>query len=103
MDQLFKNHVFVGVVDLPQSLSMLQYRTGLYMFDHGLVSEELFYQLALRQFGCMTRIKLKPALSIKELVEVAVEDEDERTQTGLSDDEIVQVSKSGIDNVVSPS
>ncbi|KAM0786908.1 hypothetical protein ACM66B_002332 [Microbotryomycetes sp. NB124-2] len=90
MDTLFKNHVFVGVVDVPQSLSMLQFRTGLYMFDHGLLSEELFYQLALRQFGKMARIRLKPAMSISELVQMAVASEPERDKTRMTDEQIVQ-------------
>ncbi|KAK4052806.1 DNA mismatch repair protein Mlh1 [Microbotryomycetes sp. JL201] len=90
MDALFKNHVFVGVVDVAQSLSMLQYRTGLYMFNHGLVSEELFYQLALRQFGKLARMRLKPALSISELVQLAVANEPERGVTKMTDEQIIQ-------------
>ncbi|KAK4057372.1 DNA mismatch repair protein Mlh1 [Microbotryomycetes sp. JL221] len=89
MDLLFKNHVFVGVVDLRQSLSMLQYRTGLYMFDHGLIAEELFYQLGLRQFGTLTRIRLQPSVDVAELVKIAIESEPDRSMTGLTDQQII--------------
>jgi len=58
-------------------------------------SEELFYQLGLRQFGDMSKIKLHPPPPLRTLVEVAVEAEaiPSETENGkpLNKADIVQV------------
>ena len=54
-------------------------------------SEELFYQLGLRQFGDFRRLKLVPPPSVRELVSVAVDAEDSVQQSRMSKSEIVDV------------
>jgi hypothetical protein len=41
-----------------------------------LLSEELFYQLAVRRFGDVPRIKLHPPPKLKDLIAIAVEAEE---------------------------
>ncbi|BGP19480.1 DNA mismatch repair protein Mlh1 [Rhodosporidiobolus nylandii] len=71
LDQIVKNHIFVGVADL-DTWSMLQHQTKLYLVNHSALAEELFYQLGLRQFGRFSRVKLKPPPSLKKLIRLAV-------------------------------
>ncbi|CAH7666286.1 hypothetical protein PPACK8108_LOCUS626 [Phakopsora pachyrhizi] len=75
IEDLIRRHSFVGVVDLQTGFSCIQHRTELYLIKHLLFCEELFYQLALKQFGVYDRIKLEPSPSIKKLVELAIEGE----------------------------
>ena len=56
---------------------------------HPLNSEEFFYQLALRQFGDMSRLKLEPPPPVQTLVEIAVDAED-TSSSSLSKAEIAQ-------------
>ncbi|KAH8829463.1 hypothetical protein DL96DRAFT_1054744 [Flagelloscypha sp. PMI_526] len=90
--EILENHTFVGVVDLNRCLSLIQHSTKLYLVNHAVLAEEMFYQLALRQFGNMRRIKLKPAPSLYPLIQLAVatEGEDVEKECGLPRDEIVQ-------------
>lgn len=53
--------------------------------------EELFYQLGLRQFGGFTRIKLKPAPPLRDLVRLAVEHEEGKSEARMSSEEIIEV------------
>ena len=53
--------------------------------------EELFYQLGLRQFGNFSKMKLEPAPSLKNLVEIAVEAEDSTKNSNLTKPQIVEV------------
>lgn len=69
------------------------FSTQLNLTPQFFISEELFYQLALRQFGLMNRINLKPAPSLRTLVRLGVESEEEDSRkSGLSTDEIINVS-----------
>lgn len=94
LDAIIKNHIFVGVVDLVSCQSMIQHQTKLYMIGHArlayvppvlvekeqriwltapMISEELFYQLGLRQFGRFSRIKLTPPPPLRKLLKLAVD------------------------------
>ena len=55
-------------------------------------SEELFYQLGLRQFGSLVRIKLSPPPPLRDLLRLAVDHADGVGATSLPSDEIVDVS-----------
>ena len=59
-------------------------------------SEELFYQLGLRQFGNMYKLKLQPPPPIKPLIRLAVKAEKSLKTSGLdlSEDEVVDVRES---------
>ena len=59
-------------------------------------SEELFYQLGLRQFGNFHRLELEPPPSVKTLIRLAVRAEDGRWKefgVDLDEDTVVEVSK----------
>lgn len=53
--------------------------------------EEMFYQLALLQFGDYGRLKLDPPPSLRVLVKLAIEVEEGTERSGMSKDEIVNV------------
>lgn len=87
-----KAHTFVGVIDIYSGRSMLQHGTKLFLVDHNVLSEELFYQLGLRQFSNMGKLKLKPAPKIRELLEIAMESEPGAEENGLDPVKIINVS-----------
>ncbi|GAA5865798.1 hypothetical protein JCM1840_006251 [Sporobolomyces johnsonii] len=89
LNTLFKNHTFVGVADLDHSVTLIQHQTKLYLINHTAIAEELFYQLGLRQFGRLSRIKLKPPPDLKKLIRLAVERDPGRSAAKLSTDQIV--------------
>ncbi|THH32545.1 hypothetical protein EUX98_g1632 [Antrodiella citrinella] len=73
LTEILQNHTFVGIVDSSRCLSLIQHSTKLYLINHGVLAEELFYQLGVRQFGNMRRIKLDPAPSVKTLLTLAAD------------------------------
>ncbi|KAL5476803.1 MLH1 [Sanghuangporus weigelae] len=93
LTEIVQKHVFVGIVDLRRSLSLIQHETKLYLLNHASLAEELFYQLGLRQFGNYARLKLEPPPPIRHLVRLAVRTENERwKECGLDieADEVVE-------------
>ncbi|PPQ69850.1 hypothetical protein CVT25_005491 [Psilocybe cyanescens] len=84
LTEILEKHIFIGIVDLRRCLSLVQYSTKLYLVNHDALAEELFYQLGLRQFGDMSRIKLEPAPSLRELVQIAVDAEESIDNTKLT-------------------
>lgn len=109
LSDILGQHTFVGIVDLDKCLSLVQYSTKLYLVNHAslgyfdrslsftsnanlIFSEELFYQLGLRQFGDMQKIKLQPPPSLKTLISIAVEAEEiPDGASNLTKPDIVQV------------
>ena len=69
----------------------MQHSTRLYLLNHGALAAELFYQLGLRQFGNLPRIRLDPPPALRMLVALAVDVEDGATQCGLDRDAVVDV------------
>lgn len=67
----------------------------LFQFDAHVWSEELFYQLALMQFGSYRRLKLDPPPPLRTLLKLAVDAEPGTEKSGLSKNEIVNVSSVG--------
>lgn len=55
--------------------------------------EELFYQLGLRQFGRLTRIKLEPAIDLREVVAHAVNRSEGTEAAQMPPEQIVEVSR----------
>ncbi|KAH6909546.1 DNA binding protein [Coprinopsis sp. MPI-PUGE-AT-0042] len=86
---ILEKHIFVGIVDLERSVSLLQHSTNLYLVNHASIAEEMFYQLGLRQFGDFARLKLEPPPSLRRLLEIAIEVED-TTESRLSKDELAE-------------
>ncbi|GBG29508.1 DNA mismatch repair protein Mlh1 [Hondaea fermentalgiana] len=71
MAKMLRTLVFVGWVD--ECLCLVQVNTGLYIMDIALLSQELFYQQALRKFGRFERIVLDEPVSIADAVKTALE------------------------------
>lgn len=71
LTELIRNHTFVGCVN-PEN-ALLQHETKLYLSNTHRVSEELFYQLLIRNFGCFGFIKLSNPASLLELVLIALD------------------------------
>ncbi|KAG0056370.1 DNA mismatch repair protein [Gryganskiella cystojenkinii] len=70
---IFQNHTFVGILDNQRGL--IQNELALYLIHYEAVSEELFYQLCLRDFSNFGFIRLSTPAPIKEMVLMALEDE----------------------------
>ncbi|KAJ8509480.1 hypothetical protein ONZ45_g8355 [Pleurotus djamor] len=90
LTEILEQHTFVGIVDLQRCQSLIQHSTKLYLVNHASLSEELFYQLGLRQFGDFSRMKLDPPPSLKFLLEIAVKAEDSTREISMSKDDIVE-------------
>ncbi|PBK94630.1 DNA binding protein [Armillaria gallica] len=89
LTEILEKHIFVGIVDLNRCLSLVQHSTKLYLVNHAALAEELFFQLALRQFGDMTKLKLEPPPPLRKLVQIAVDAEDTTEDTKLTKAQIV--------------
>ncbi|KAF9990570.1 DNA mismatch repair protein [Mortierella antarctica] len=72
---IFANHTFVGILDNQRGL--IQNELALYLVNYEAVSEELFYQICLRDFSNFGFIRLSTPVSIKEMVVMALDDEQE--------------------------
>lgn len=59
--------------------------------DDSIGREELFYQLGLRQFADLSRMKLQPPPSLRSLLQIAVNAEPSVQQSKLTKDQIVDV------------
>ncbi|KAL1679590.1 hypothetical protein EV122DRAFT_209500 [Schizophyllum commune] len=90
LTEIIEKHIFVGIVDLTKTLSLLQHSTRLYLVNHCSLAEELFYQLGVRQFGDFSRMKLSPPPSLRTLVQLGISAEDIEGQTTLKREDIVQ-------------
>jgi DNA mismatch repair protein MLH1 len=56
-----------------------------------LCSDEHFFQLGLRQFGALNKIRLEPAPDLRELLRLAAADEPGIAQNGLDAEQVVEV------------
>uniref|UniRef100_D8QEE1 DNA mismatch repair protein S5 domain-containing protein n=1 Tax=Schizophyllum commune (strain H4-8 / FGSC 9210) TaxID=578458 RepID=D8QEE1_SCHCM len=90
LTEIIEKHIFVGIVDLTKTLSLLQHSTRLYLVNHCSLAEELFYQLGVRQFGDLSRMKLSPPPSLRTLVKLGISAEDIEGQTTLKREDIVE-------------
>ncbi|KAG0123716.1 hypothetical protein HOY82DRAFT_574559 [Tuber indicum] len=73
--ELFHNHTFVGIVDEQRRLAAVQHGLKLYLIDYAAVAFELFYQIGLSDFSNYGTIRLNPPLALKDILEIAIEDE----------------------------
>ncbi|XP_067014994.1 DNA mismatch repair protein Mlh1 [Anabrus simplex] len=69
---ILSGHTFVGCVDISHAL--IQHSTDLYLCDTRSLSEELFYQLLLADFGNFGVIKFTNPMPLAELLKMAQED-----------------------------
>jgi DNA mismatch repair protein MLH1 len=70
LTELFKDHKFVGCVD--QTKILVQFLTKLFLIDVTKISQELFYQLCLQDFGNFGLFHLDPPAPIFELAMIAL-------------------------------
>ncbi|KAL1738474.1 DNA mismatch repair protein, partial [Schizophyllum fasciatum] len=89
LSEIIEKHIFVGIVDLTKTLSLLHHSTRLYLVNHCALAEELFYQLGVRQFCDFNRMKLSPPPSLRTLVQLRINSEDIEGQTTLKREDIV--------------
>jgi len=71
IEDVLKNHTFVGAVSSSQSL--IQYGTKLYLVHHSLLARSLFYQLVIRRFAVVPTLTLTEPVEIEQFVLAAVE------------------------------
>jgi len=83
--ELFHNHTFVGIVDEQRRLAAVQHGLKLYLIDYAAVAFELFYQIGLSDFSNYGTIRLNPPLALKDILEIAIEDEKKRAEDVNSD------------------
>ncbi|TFY56523.1 hypothetical protein EVJ58_g7586 [Rhodofomes roseus] len=89
LTEILQKHTFVGIVDVNKCLSLIQHSTKLYLVNHGALAEELFYQIGLRQFGDLGRLRLDPAPSLRKLVTLAVDAEEGVERSKMTRPQIV--------------
>jgi len=79
LTEVFASLTYVGVVDDHRRLAAIQSGVKLFLVDYGLTANEFFYQVGLTDFGNFGRIKLNPALDLRELLSIAAKVEIEMT------------------------
>lgn len=81
LKQIFEELTFVGCLD--RELALIQYQTGLYVLNTRILSEELFYQICLFNFGNFGYFKLEEPVDLECLLLMALND----PRTGWSDED----------------
>ncbi|KAL7423487.1 DNA mismatch repair protein Mlh1 [Cryptotrichosporon argae] len=89
MCDIMARHAFVGIVDRDLCQSLIQHGTQLYLVDHARLAAEHMYQLALRQFGALGRIRLEPAPALRDLLALAAAADPGVAAAGLEVDDVV--------------
>ncbi|EJT96510.1 DNA mismatch repair protein MutL [Dacryopinax primogenitus] len=88
--EIIVEHTYVGIASMNLCLSLVQSSTKLFLINHAALSEELFYQLGLMQFGNIGKLTLEPAPSLEELVRLAVDAEAAIKEQGLIPEKIIK-------------
>lgn len=77
LTETFANLTYVGLVDPHRRLAAMQSGVNLYLVDYGMISNELFYQIGLTDFGNFGAIQLTssdaPLLHLKDILKIAAE------------------------------
>jgi DNA mismatch repair protein MLH1 len=66
-----KHHSFVGLVDT--RFAAVQYQTKLLLLNFSRLTRLLFYQLAVRRFGCLPSMRLAEPVSVTEFARAALD------------------------------
>lgn len=74
LGDVIKNHTLVGAVDARKGVWLLQHQTKLFMVDAVKLTEEMFYQMALKNFANFGYQSLQDPASLAELALCALED-----------------------------
>lgn len=83
LTETFASLTYVGLVDPNRRLAAMQSGVNLYLVDYGMISNELFYQIGITDFGNFGAIQLSQSkpLHLKELLLIAAELEVETDQS----------------------
>lgn len=77
LTETFASLTYVGLVDPQRRLAAMQSGVNLYLVDYGLISNELFYQIGITDFGNFGAIQLRPTgtepLHLKDILLIAAE------------------------------
>lgn len=87
--EMFQNHTFIGVVDEHRRLAAVQHGVKLYLVDYAAVCFEMFYQIGLSDFANFGHIRLNPSVPLRDILEIAIEEETSRTSETQNDTETV--------------
>jgi hypothetical protein len=68
---MLRNNSFIGVHD--DTSCLVQYGTKLLLLDYTYLSKEMFFQISIRRFGCMSKIVLDRSISVVEFVLAALD------------------------------
>ncbi len=72
LKQIIQDMNFVGCLD--RELALVQHQTGLYILNTSLLSQDLFYQIALFNFGNFGYLRLEQKIRIEDLAMMALND-----------------------------
>ena len=72
LKNVISNHSYVGTID--REFSLIQHNTCLYIANTPLLTRQLFYQIALKDFGNFGLIRLNPPAPINTLARLALDD-----------------------------
>lgn len=93
LTEIFAGHTFVGMVDERRRLVAIQGGVKLYLVDYGMVSNEYFYQIGLTDFGNFGAIRFNPPLNLRELLQIAAEQEKVSIPPGATEDDDFEVEE----------
>lgn len=82
LTEIFTTHTYVGLVDHARRIAAIQSGVKLYLVDFGLLCAEYFYQLGLTDFSNFGSMLLDPPLDLREVLQLAAEDEQESLAEG---------------------
>ena len=93
LTEIFAGHTFVGMVDERRRLVAIQGGVKLYLVDYGMISNEYFYQVGLTDFGNFGAIRFDPSLNLRELLQIAADQEKASIPPGAIEDEEFDVEE----------
>jgi DNA mismatch repair protein MLH1 len=88
LTEIFAIHTFVGLVDECRRLAAIQAGVKLFLVDYGRACFEYFYQVGLTDFGNFGVIRFNPPLELRELLDIAAEQESQQTQFQDGEDDV---------------
>jgi len=82
--KLICNHTFVGCID--RQFALIQHETSLFIINNPKVTEEMFYQIAINEFGNFDAIRLNPSAPISAIAKLALDNTEESGWTEADGD-----------------
>ncbi|KAK4520142.1 uncharacterized protein ATC70_008273 [Mucor velutinosus] len=71
---ILSNHTFIGCVD--ETFALIQSEQNIHLVNYNVASEELLYQIILHEFCNMGHLKLSAPISIRECLQIALDQND---------------------------